>query len=172
MGLYLGQPSSDPEAAAEIAMEIQEKLTGLCSDLLAGAGFELVMVEVTGLPRQRTVRFYIDREGGLSVEDCARASRLLEPLIDAGGGLTGAWVLEVSSPGIERPLVKPADFERFAGRKAKLRLRGPQEGRRNFAGLLRGLKEGGRVVLELEDGAQVEIPFESIARANLVFDWK
>ncbi len=153
-------------------MDIEEKIAGICSPVLASAGMELVLVEVSGLPRRRTVRLYVDRPDGVNVEDCARASRLVDQLIDASGVLNASWVLEVSSPGLDRPLVKPADYERFAGRKVKIRLKRPLENRRNLTGILCGVGADGMVKVQIEGGEEVGAPLNDIARANLVFEWK
>lgn len=153
-------------------MEIAERLTGICEPLLARAGYELVMVEVAGLPRKRTVRIFIDREGGVTIDDCAHASRLLEPVIEAEGLFDGSWVIEVSSPGLERPLIKPSDYERFSGRKVKIKLKRPLDTRKNFTGVLCGLADGERVMVRIDGGEVCEIPVEFVAKANLVFEWK
>jgi ribosome maturation factor RimP len=153
-------------------MDLEARLFELCEAGLVEAGYELVLVEVVGLPRRQTVRIFIDREGGVSVEDCARASRLIDPLIEHGGVFDHAYVLEVSSPGLDRPLVKAGDYERFAGRKAKLKLRMPLAERKNFTGILRGLREGSLVELELDGGKMQEIPLDAVFHANLVYEWK
>lgn len=153
-------------------MDIEEKIAGICSPVLAGAGLELVFVEVSGLPRRRTVRLYVDKPDGVNVDDCARASRLVDQLIDASGVFNTSWVLEVSSPGLDRPLVKPSDYERFAGRKVKIKLKRPLENRRNLIGNLCGIGPDGVVKVQLEGGEEAGAPLEDIARANLVFEWK
>ncbi|MCE5272928.1 ribosome maturation factor RimP [bacterium] len=154
-------------------MELEEQLAEACAPALAAAGLELVLVEVAGLPRRRTVRLYIDKPEGVDVEDCARASRLVDPLIEAAGVLTVSWVLEVSSPGLERPLVKAADYERFTGRKARLKLKRPLlENRRNLTGTLLGLDGQGRARVQLEGSEEVQVELENVARANLIYEWK
>ncbi len=154
-------------------MDLDEQLAAACAPALAAAGLELVLIEVAGLPRRRTVRLYIDKPGGVDVEDCARASRLVDPLIEAAGLIATSWVLEVSSPGLERPLVKAADYERFAGRKAKLKLKHPVlENRRNLSGTLLGLDGQGRARVQLDNSEEVQVELENIARANLIYEWK
>ena len=106
------------------------------------------------------------------MDDCSRASRLLEPAIDAAGVFDGAWVLEVSSPGLERPLCKPGDYERFIGRKAKIKLKQTYENRKSFTCVLHGLAGGDKARVEVDSGEVLEIPLALVARANLVFEWK
>ena len=153
-------------------MDIEESLFQLLEPVLREYGYELVLVEMTGLPSRRNIRVFVDREGGINVEDCARASRIIDPLIESRSVFPGSYVLEVSSPGLDRPLFKETDYERFAGRKVRIRLRQPIENRRNFTGILKGLKDKKLILVELEEGIQVELPLEQIQKANLVFEWK
>jgi ribosome maturation factor RimP len=153
-------------------MDIEESLFQLLEPVLREYGYELVLVEITGLPSRRNIRVFVDREGGINVEDCARATRIIDPLIESRSVFPGSYVLEVSSPGLDRPLFKETDYERFTGRKVRIRLRRPIENRRNFTGILRGLKDKKLILVELEEGIQVELPLEEIQKANLVFEWK
>jgi ribosome maturation factor RimP len=153
-------------------MDIEESLFQLLEPVLREYGYELVLVEIAGLPSRRNIRVFVDREGGINVEDCARATRIIDPLIESRSVFPGSYVLEVSSPGLDRPLFKETDYERFTGRKVRIRLRRPIENRRNFTGILRGLKDKKLILVELEEGIQVELPLEEIQKANLVFEWK
>jgi ribosome maturation factor RimP len=106
---------------------------------------------------------------GVTLDDCTRVSRAVSGLLDADETLIpGAYRLEVSSPGVERPLVKPADFERFAGREAHVALKSPISGRKNFSGILAGLRAD-EVLLGDPTGEQIALPFGEIAKAHLVF---
>jgi ribosome maturation factor RimP len=142
-------------------------------------GYELVDLERTGPRTRPTLRVRIDRpegtEGGITLDDCTRVSRALESLLDEAPELAGRYVLEVSSPGVERPLVRPRDFERFAGRPVAIRGFAPLAGRaRRLEGELLGLsRDGGeeRIRLRLSDGEEVEIPRDQVASAHLVFRW-
>lgn len=111
--------------------------------------------------------------GTVSLEDCARVSRDVSAALDVADLIKHAYVLEVSSPGLDRPLRREQDFARFAGQKARIRMVEGQvpgaEGRRNFSGTLRGAKEG-RVEIEC-DGRSYQLPVEDVAKANLVPDW-
>jgi ribosome maturation factor RimP len=132
-------------------------------ETLAGLGYELVDLESS---RGGLVRVFIDSPRGISVEDCARVSHHLTRAFAAEG--VGYERLEVSSPGLDRPLKRLGDFERFAGREASVKLRLPQGGRRRFEGRLGGVEDG-KVVLEV-DGARMVLGLEEIDRARLVPD--
>ena len=144
-------------------------------------GFELVDVERAGSKSRPVLRLRIDRPDsapgeGVTVDDCARVSRSLEAYLDNLPELEQRYVLEVSSPGVERPLVRRRDFERFAGREIAVSGREPLAGRgRKLEGELVGVdgEEGGeRIRLRLADGEEVAIPRAEIKRAHLVFRWK
>jgi ribosome maturation factor RimP len=113
------------------------------------------------------LRLFIDRpEGGnVSIDDCTRASRDVSAALDVADLIHVPYSLEVSSPGLDRPLRRERDFVRFAGKRARLRLRDPIEGRRNFAGTLKGVEDG-RVAIECE-GQLYKLPLTELARANL-----
>ena len=136
-------------------------------------GFELVDVERAGSKTRPVLRLRIDRPDsapgeGVTLDDCARVSRSLEAYLDAVPELEQRYVLEVSSPGVERPLVKRRDFERFAGREVVV------SGREPLAGKVLGVagEEGeDRIRLRLADGDEVEIPRAEVKRAHLVFRW-
>lgn len=135
--------------------------------LLEHEGYELVLLEY--VPRGRVLRLYIDHANGVSLDDCSRVSRIVSDLMD-GEGLTDAFedrfTLEVSSPGLDRPLVRPKDFQRFVGRKVKLTTREALEGRRKFSGeLLEAGAEGIRLDI---DGKGCSIKYDAIERARLV----
>jgi ribosome maturation factor RimP len=112
------------------------------------------------------LRIFIDKPTGITVEDCAKVSSLVGKILDEEDFIHHSYTLEVSSPGIERPLTKKEHFERFAGEKAKITLKNPVEGRKNFTGLLLGVKEGDLVVIEVE-GKTWEFPLTEIKKARL-----
>jgi ribosome maturation factor RimP len=139
-------------------------------------GFELVELERAGSKTRPILRLRIDREGsapgqGVSLEDCARVSRAVESYLDEREELSERYVLEVSSPGIERPLVKRQDFERFAGQEVAIKTAQPVAdlGKR-VEGVLRGIGADDRVQLEVS-GRTVEIARAEIKKAHLVFRW-
>lgn len=116
------------------------------------------------------LRFLLDKTGGITIDDCGRISRMIEPLLDAIPELSESYALEVSSPGLRRPLKKEADFERFAGQRAKVQLSIPLNGQRNFTGILKSCRNG---LVELqEENKTVLLPLSSIAKSNLEPDIK
>lgn len=128
-------------------------------------GYELVEVEFAQEGRSRVLRLYIDKEGGILLEDCQAVSQLVSALLDAGDFVQEHYLLEVSSPGIDRPLRKAADFERFAGEPVKLTAVAPVAGRKKFSGVLRGIHDG-LIVVEC-DGAPCEVHIENLKKAHL-----
>ncbi len=129
-------------------------------------GFELVEVELQGGSAGATLRVFIDGPNGITLDDCARVSRQLSAILDVEDPIAGRYALEVSSPGLDRPLVNPADFRRFEGETVQVKTRAPLEGRRNFKGRLAEV-EGDGVVIE-SDGERFAISFDAIERARLV----
>ncbi len=130
---------------------------------MAGLGYELVDVQASN--GGRMLRLFIDKPGGITVEDCATVSRHLTRVLAVEG--VNYERLEVSSPGLDRPLRKGADFARFAGHRAEVRMRTPDpSGRRRFVGVLRGA-EAGRVSIEL-DGQMIGLDLADVERAKLV----
>ncbi|MBS0354328.1 MAG: ribosome maturation factor RimP [Proteobacteria bacterium] len=138
------------------------ELLKLIEQTAEGLGYELVDFETS--PRGRLMRVFIDSPNGITVDDCATVSNQLTRVFEVEN--VDYDRLEVSSPGLDRALKKPADFERFAGQDVQLRLSMPIANQRNFAGVLQGLKDG-VVVIETEKGL-MEIPFEEIEKARLV----
>jgi ribosome maturation factor RimP len=143
------------------------RLENVVEPAMAGMGYELVDVQASN--GGRLLRLFIDKPGGVTLDDCAAASRHLTRVLAVEG--IDYERLEVSSPGLDRPLRKEADFARFAGRKAEVRMRTPDAtGRRKFMGVLRGA-EAGQVSLELE-GRTVRLGLDDIDKAKLVPDLK
>ena len=131
-------------------------------------GFALVRVRFFG-GRRQVLQIMIERADGsdVNVEDCAIISRTLSPILDVFDPVDGAHALEVSSPGIDRPLTRPADFERFAGFETKVEMAETREGRRRFKGMLLGLAGDDAVRLDV-DGEILELPLVAIQSAKLV----
>jgi ribosome maturation factor RimP len=144
------------------------RLTELLERTLPALGYELVALEHSA--RSRLVRVFIDRPGGVDVEDCARVSNHLTRLFAAEN--VDFEQLEVSSPGLDRPLTKLADYARFAGEEAQLTLAAPVDGAKRVKGIVRGT-EGDNVVVETAAGVRT-FPFGTIGRARLVprIDWR
>ena len=145
------------------AAEIERLLAPTLADL----GFDIVRVLLSG-ERRAKLQLMIERHDGaaLDVDDCARASRAAEAVLDVEDPVAGAYVLEVSSPGIDRPLTRLSDFDRWRGFQAKVELQEACEGRRRFTGRLLGT-EGASIRLASDSG-EVSLPFLAIAKAKLV----
>ena len=134
----------------------------LIEQAVTGLGYELVDFETS--PRARLMRVFIDSPKGVTIDDCAAVSNHLTRLFAVEN--IDYDRLEVSSPGLDRPLKKPADFERFAGQEAQVRTRMPINGQRNFTGVLSGIKDGVLRLTGIE--AAYELPLDQIDKARLV----
>jgi ribosome maturation factor RimP len=140
----------------------------LIEPTLKDLGFELVRVQHSKGPRSATLQVMaepIDRQRAMVVDDCAEISHALSAVLDVADAVAGPYRLEVSSPGIDRPLVRPADYERFAGQAARLELVEPIDGRKKFRGVLAGL-DGEAVLIDIE-GERQRIPLTRIGKARL-----
>lgn len=142
----------------------KERLLELLEPTLAAMGYELADLDAH-VGKRGLLRLYIDRPGGVTVDDCQRVSEQVGAWLDVEDPLPGSYVLEVSSPGFDRRLRTAAHFERFAGEQARIELRDALGSRRKFVGKLAGV-EGGVVVLEV-DGELVRLPLSDIAVARL-----
>jgi ribosome maturation factor RimP len=145
------------------AVEVEK----LIAPSLTAMGYDIVRVLLSGSRRPR-LQIMVERSdgGGMVVDDCAKASRAVAAILDVEDPIAGPYELEVSSPGIDRPLTRLADFERFAGFEAKIELEAPAEGRRRWTGRLLGL-DGEGVRLETESG-EMTLPFAGIVKAKLL----
>ena len=152
------------EAVASRIEEVAQRVAG-------SEGLELVEVEVKGGGGQRLVRISIDKPGGVTHGDCENVSQQVGTILDVEDIVPGGrYTLEVSSPGLERKLLKPQDYQRFQGKKARITLRDAVDGRRNWEGTLAGF-ENGDVSLETQPGRILRFPFEHVRKANLKFEW-
>lgn len=133
--------------------------------LLRDLGLELVEVQFRREGHGWVLRLFIDREQGVTLDDCAAVSRAISTWLDVEDLIEHAYHLEVSSPGLERPLKRIEDFQRFVGRQAKVKLKEPRDGQNVFIGTLEQVAD--EEVILLADGRQVAIPFTEIARARL-----
>lgn len=146
-----------------------DRLNSLLKPLVEDLGYEFVGIEYLSNPKNRLVRIYIDRPGiGIGVDDCERVSHEVSALMDVEEPVSGQYTLEVSSPGLERPLFEPAHFQRFAGEQAHIVMHVPIEGRRKFKGRIVRADED-VVVLEV-DGVDCELPLGGVHRATLAPD--
>jgi ribosome maturation factor RimP len=146
----------------------REAIESILARVTAREGLELVHWEAVGPPNKLVVRIYIDKPAGISHSDCERVSNQVGTLFDVEDIFPGHYLLEVSSPGIERGLYKPADFDRFTGSRVKLRTNEAIGGQRNFRGTLAGIANG-IVSLDADGAGRIEIPYEKIAKANIEY---
>ncbi len=145
---------------------VEDRVEALIAPVAGELGFNIVRIRLSGEKRHR-LQVMIERRDGkpMVVDDCAKMSRAVSPVLDMEDPVASAYSLEVSSPGIDRPLVKPADFERFKGYEARIETTDLIGGRKKFRGRLAGV-EGCGVRLEM-NGATISLPFDGIRRAKL-----
>ncbi len=163
-------------------MRVVPEIENELDDRVAGLGYELVDVRWGGSGQRPLLKLRIDRPdskpgSGVTVDECATVSRALEPWLDAHEALSQRYVLEVSSPGVDRPLVRPQDFDRFRGERVAVVGHEVLAGRSTrLEGELLGLRDVGSeaeaVTLRLSEGDEVDVPRSQIRRVNLVFEWK
>jgi ribosome maturation factor RimP len=149
-------------------LNVPERIERSIAPSLEAMGYEVVRVQLSGKGGQLTLQVMAEPRGGgdMTVEKCADISRAISALLDVEDPISGAYTLEVSSPGIDRPLVRPRDYERFAGYEAKIETNRLVDGRKRFRGRLGGVTEDGvRIALEQQE---TEVPFDAIHRAKLV----
>lgn len=144
------------------------EIRGLLEPSVTTLGYELVAIELAGNGSDRILRVYIDQPNGITANDCATVSRQVSAILDVEDPISGTYVLEVSSPGLDRPLASAKDFERFTGSLVKIKTRMAVLGRKNFTGLL-SQASGDNVVVEV-DGEPYDINLANIDRARLVPD--
>ena len=149
----------------------EEQIWQLAEPLVSSEGMELVLVECLKMPSRWLVRVFIDREGGVTVDDCALISNQLGDLLDVHDVPPGPYTLEVSSPGLDRPLHRDQDFLKYLGSRVRLRLEEKIEGRRNFCALLLGYEDGGdeKILVVQADGKTIRIPRKAVIKANLEY---
>ncbi len=156
-------------------VDVVSRITELAEPLVASLGMELVETEYRREGREMVLRLFVDREGGVTLDDCAAVSRELSEILDVEDFIQANYTLEVSSPGLDRPLKKPADYSRYQGRLVRIRtfeLFPDDAGnpRKTFTGKLLGLEEG-VVRLKLTEGQTAGIPLDKVAKANLEFEF-
>ncbi len=159
-----------------MALEI-ERVQQIAERVAASSGLELVEVEFRGGGKSRMLRIFIDKPGGVTHEDCANLSREVSTILDVEDVVPGSYLLEVSSPGLDRKLSRPADFERFTGSRVKIMTREPVNGNRHFDGRLQSFQEG-RLTLDLTVPKKksqpagtpqlLELTLDNVEKANLV----
>ena len=160
--IFSGAKLMDPTVA---------RIWQLAEPVAANEGMEIVDIELRpeGSRSGRVLRLYLDKSGGPTMDDLSRVSRELSSLLDAHDVVAGAYTLEVSSPGINRPLTRPEHFQRFLGKRVRVRTRELVQGRRSFIGPL--LDVSAEQIVISQDGKACEIPFTIIEKSNYEHDW-
>ena len=152
--------------------EVLAAIRSTCESILSGHDMELVEMSFSGSESGPVLSVTVDRLGGsVPLDEIARVSDEISRALDLEDPIEGRYILEVSSAGLERPLVKPGDYVRFMGREVKVKLAEPIEGRRNFQGKIRSSNDE-VFILDLDEGGVTEIPFGVVARTRLVVDWE
>jgi ribosome maturation factor RimP len=151
--------------------EVTAKVQEIAERVAASEGLEVVEVQLLGGGGARVLRIFIDKPEGITHGDCEMISQNVGTILDVEDVIPGAhYTLEVSSPGVERKLTKPRDFERFVGQKVKVALRQPIENQRHYMGTLKSFAEG-ILTLEPSPGKSVQFPLDQVEKANLKFEW-
>jgi len=146
------------------------KIASLIGPSLDALGYELVGVEYTAQGKHSILRVYIDAENGVDVNDCQKASHQISGVLDVEEPLSGQYALEVSSPGLERPLFTAQHYERFTGERAEIRMHTPIDGQRKFVGQLAGVEDT-KLSLSLENNESVSLSLADIDKAKLKPEW-
>ena len=151
--------------------KVKEEIERIVLSILKEEGMELVDIEYKMGRGRDILRLYIDKPGGVKMDDCERVSKKIDPILERSDIIRGHYLLEVSSPGLNRPLKKEEDFKRFKGRLIKVKTFSPIDNQKTFMGTLKDYKEE-RVVLETKEDKIIEIPVKNIAKANLEIEPK
>lgn len=149
---------------------LEQQLTQLFAPTVEALGFELVGLEFVRAGKHSTLRVFIDHENGIDVDDCAEVSHQVSAILDVEDPITTEYYLEVSSPGTDRRLFKAEHYQQFCGEDVTIRLNTPQQGRRNFTGVLKALEED-MVVVEV-DKVEYRLLLSNIDKANIVPNFK
>jgi ribosome maturation factor RimP len=152
----------------DVMAQSTTNLAQLIEPVVIALGYELVAVEHRRGTRSSLLRVYIDSPDGIGVDDCSRVSHQLSGVLDVEEPIAGHYTLEVSSPGLDRLLSKPQDYERFAGQMVKVRLHGLLDGRRKLVGVLKGIEQD-QVIIE-EEGKEWRLALHDIEQTRLVPD--
>lgn len=145
---------------------LSAKLNGIIAPAVTALGYELVGCELTSGGRGSLIRIYIDSPAGITVDDCERVSRQVSAILDVEDPIPAGYDLEVSSPGLDRPLFTLDHYRRFIGKRVRIRLHRPQNDRRNYTGVLKAVEQ--ELVVVEGDGQIWKLPFADIEKGNLI----
>lgn len=149
--------------------QLEKKLTEMLAAPVEAVGFELVGLEFIRAGKHSTLRLYIDSENGVEVDDCGKVSHQVSAVLDVEDPITTEYNLEVSSPGMDKPLFKPAHYQQVVDQTISVKLQMPQDGRRNFKGLLKSCDERNFIIVVDKD--EFELAYDNVMKANLVPDF-
>jgi len=147
-----------------------ERIREVIAPILNSMGLELIDLELSGHGRRGHLRIFIDKAGGVNVDDCEQVSRYVGHALDVADPIPHGYLLEVSSPGLDRPLRKIEDYQRAAGKLVRLKLNHPRDGEWVIIGRLQGLKEDG-IEVKPEDGEPIRVALADITQARLEVEW-
>ncbi len=148
-------------------VEMREQIDKIIEPAITALGFELWGYELSIHREGSLLRVYVDGEHGVTMDDCSRLSRQISAALDVSDPISGHYNLEVSSPGLDRPLYTLAHYQRYIGQSVKLRLRLPQEGQRNFKGIIVTVRED-EIILAIGDDKQLTLHVDAIEKARLM----
>ena len=148
----------------------RNRVRKLITEIVAGLGYEFVELELKGGGKNSVLRIFIDKPEGISHKDCALVSEQVGAVLDVEDLIPYSYTLEVSSPGLDRKLVRDSDYIRFEGKLARIQTRIPLQHQKAFKGRLRGLRDG-KIQLEMAGKGMLEIPLDLVTEARLEFDW-
>lgn len=146
--------------------QLEKRLTEMLEAPVEAIGFELVGVEFIRAGKHSTLRLYIDSENGVEVDDCVNVSHQVSAVLDVEDPITNEYNLEVSSPGVDKPLFKPAHYQQVLDQTVNVKLQMPQDGRRNFKGTLKSCDD--RNFIMVVDKEEFELAYDNVLKANLV----
>ncbi len=149
-------------------VQVEVTLKDRLASVVNAMGYEFVGCELQRQSRRALLRIYIDGENGINVDDCAKVSRQISAMLDVEDPIQGEYSLEVSSPGLNRPLFDVTHFQKVVGNRVKIRLHTPMNDRRNFVGTLVRVNEGN--IHLLVDAQEIVVPFSSVEKANVIAD--
>jgi len=148
---------------------IEQRIKDIATKAAKENGVEFVHLHIAGRKRNQVVRVFADKEGGITIDDCSKVSRSIEAVMDADDFMPGSYVLEVSSPGLDRELYSLADFKKFAGEAAKVKLKEEVDGPKALNGRIVSV-DGNNIVFEDRSAGEVSFSYDSVKKANLKVD--
>ena len=155
--------------ASDMTDLVIKEVTHLIEPVIDDMQFELVDIQYLSEHSRWVLKIYVDKEDGITLDDCARASREIGDLLDVKDIIQNEYVLEVSSPGLNRPLKREKEFKRAVGKKVKVKMITPVKGRRNFTGYLRSFQDG-ILYIEVDDNL-IPLAWKEVGKANLVYEF-